>query len=257
MRTYWLVYNDMILFILSFVAGVLTILAPCILPVLPVIVGGSLGGGSVNIRRAGTVVGALAVSVILFTFLLKVSTALITIPPNVWSLISGGIIFLFGSILLFPELWERLPFLPRVAISANRAVGAGYQRQSLWGDILIGAALGPVFSTCSPTYFFILATVLPVNIALGTLYILAYTAGLAIPLLAIAFLGQRLADRLGILAAPRGAFKRGLGVIFIIVGITISMGLDKQLQIRILDAGFFDVTRVEQWLLRYTGEIEV
>ena len=66
----------MILLLLSLLAGVLTVLAPCTISLLPVIVGGSLSGGQ-SFRRALVVTGSLGVSVILFTLLLKVSTAFI------------------------------------------------------------------------------------------------------------------------------------------------------------------------------------
>ena len=58
----------MLLFLIAFIAGVLTVLAPCVLPLLPVIVGGSVSGG-VNRARAYTVALSLGVSVILFTLL--------------------------------------------------------------------------------------------------------------------------------------------------------------------------------------------
>ncbi len=245
----------MLLLLTSFVAGLLTVLAPCILPLLPVIVGGSVGAhGSGGRQRVFVIVGSLAVSVILFTLLLKASTALIGIPPMVWMWLSGGIVILFGITLLFPGLWERVPFLAKASIAANKAVGAGHTRQSFLGDVLVGAALGPVFTTCSPTYFIVLATVLPVNFTLGMVYLLAYAGGLALALIAIGLLGQRLADKLGVLANPQSAFKRGLGIIFIAVGIIVGTGLDKDIQVRLLDAGFFDVTKVEQWLLRQGEE---
>lgn len=245
----------MILFILSFIAGVLTVLAPCILPLLPVIIGGSLGvlGEEGSRRKLFVIVASLGLSVVLFTLLLKASTALINIPPSFWTLLSGGIVLFFGATLLFPGLWEKLPFIAKLSADSNKLVGAGYQKKSFWGDVLIGAALGPVFSTCSPTYFIVLATVLPQNIALGLVYLLAYTAGLCLMLLLIGFVGQRLADKLGVVADPRGAFKRTLGAIFIIVGFVVVTGWDKQIQIKLLDAGIFDITRVEQYLLQITS----
>lgn len=242
----------MVLFILSFVAGALTVLAPCILPLLPVIIGGSVGaaGESASKRKVFVIVASLGISVIAFTLLLKASTALIEIPPQVWTWLSGGVVIFFGFTLLFPGLWERIPFMAKLSAGSNQLVSAGYQRKNFLGDVLIGAALGPVFSTCSPTYFLVLATVLPENLALGLAYLLAYAAGLCLMLLLIGLVGQKLADKLGFVADPRGRFKRVLGVVFVIVGVVIITGYDKQLQIKLLDAGVYDITRVEQWLLQ-------
>ena len=56
-------------------------------------------------------------------------------------------------------------------------------------------------------------------------------------------------DKLGVAADPKGWFKKALGIIFLIVGIAIIGGLDKKTQLFLLDAGFFDVTKIEQRLL--------
>ncbi len=238
----------MILLLVSFAAGLLTILAPCVLPLLPVIVGGSVGGGK-SIRRAITVTISLAISVIFFTLLIKASTLLIGVPAEFWKGFSGGIIILFGLISLFPSFWEKLPFHSRLSIGSNQILASGYKRQNVWGDVIVGASLGPVFSSCSPTYFLVLAAVLPENIALGLIYLTAYSVGLSLALLGVAFVGQKILGTLGIVADPRGIFKRILGIMFILVGIAIITGADKALQVRIVESGFFDVTKIEQKLL--------
>lgn len=238
----------MVLFIISFVGGILTVLAPCILPLLPVIVGGSLTDGKVNVKKAITVIAALGASVLLFTFLLKASTLFIDIPEYTWKLISGGIVLLLGVVTIFPALWEN-KLLARLSAKSNILLGKGDQKKSFWGDVIVGAALGPVFSTCSPTYFIVLATVLPVNPVIGTIYLLAYIVGLCLSLLVVTFLGQKIMDKLGVAADPNGIFKRVLGIIFVLVGLAILTGVDKKIETAILNNGFFDVTKIEQMLL--------
>lgn len=239
--------------VVSFVAGMLTVLAPCILPLLPVVIGSSATGRKLT---PYVVVGSLALSIILFTFLLKASTAFITIPPYVWTYVSGGILVLFGLTLVAPALWERLPGLAGMSATSNKLLGRGAQQKSLAGDALVGAALGPVFSTCSPTYFVILASVLPASFALGTLYLLAYVLGLSVVLLLLALLGERLVARLSGFANPRGWFKRGIGALFIVLGLLIATGLEKKIETAILESGWFDVTVIERTLLELTDPME-
>jgi len=172
------------------------------------------------------------------------------IPQEVWTYLSGGILVLFGLSLVFPSLWEHIPGVSRVSQGSNALVGSGYQKKSFWGDVLIGAGLGPVFSTCSPTYFVILASVLPASFLLGTVYLLAYVLGLSLILLLIALLGERLTRRLSGVSDSRGFFKRGIGLLFIILGVAIALGYEKKLEVSILDSGFFDITQVEQILLQ-------
>ena len=243
----------MILLILSFVAGILTILAPCTLPLLPIIVGSAIAGEEkANFKKALTIAIALGVSIILFTLLLKVSTLFINIPQEVWAIISGTIILIYGLISVFPNLWENLPFVSKMNVGSNRMLAKGYKRKNLWGDIIIGAALGPVFSTCSPTYFVILATVLPQSLALGLIDLFAYAVGLSGSLLVIAFVGQKVVNKIGGLSDTHGWFKRGLGVIFILLGLAIMCGFDKTVEAKLLSSGsVFDITQVEQYLLQF------
>lgn len=237
----------MLLFIISFVAGVLTVLAPCVLPLLPVIVGGSLASGSR--RRSYVICVSLGLSVILFTLILKASATFINVPQWFWEWFSGGILILFGLVMLFPFLWDNLGVVNLVNRASNRALAVGYQRNSLWGDVIMGAALGPVFSSCSPTYFIILATVLPASFGVGLLDLLAYAVGLSGFLLIIAILGQKLVDKLGITIEPGGWFRRAIGILFIIVGLGVLTGVEAQLEAYLLDRGF-DVTVIEQQLLQ-------
>lgn len=238
------------LIIISFLAGVLTVLAPCILPVLPVVIGGAVTPGEKpNPWRPYIITGSLAVAIIVFTLLLKASTAFIMIPQSAWSWISGTIIIVFGVISLFPNLWDNVSTKLGLGRKSEEALQHSSQKNGVLRDVLVGLSLGPVFSSCSPTYFLILATVLPASFFNGFVALTAYALGLAMILLLISLLGQKLIAKIRWAADPRGWFKRGLGVLFILVGIFIISGLDKQIQTAVLDGGYFDITKVEQRIL--------
>lgn len=245
------------LILVSLVAGVLTVAAPCVLPLLPIIVGGSIVADGADSRRARlrpyVIAASLAVSVVIFTLALKATTALLGVPPQAWQIVSGVIVILLGINLLLPQLWERASERLRLGDRSNRALDASVNRQSLGGDVLTGAALGPVFSSCSPTYALIVATVLPVSFAEGTLYVVLYALGLAIPLLLIGLAGRGVARRLGWLADPRGWFRRTMGVVFIVVGVVVIVGADKALQTLILDLGWYQpIADIEEWVRTLT-----
>lgn len=234
---------------LAFIAGVLTVLAPCILPLLPVIVGHSISDNTPSLRRLFVVIISLGLSIILFTLILKVSTLFIDIPQDFWKYFSGGIIFIFGFVTIFPSVWERLSFNAFINRKSNQALGLGYKKDSIWGDIIVGASLGPIFSACSPTYFIILATVLPASFLLGIIYLSIYAFGLGLALFIIAFAGQKIIQKLGLLADTRGYFKKTIGFLFILVAVLILSGYDKKFQTYLLDRGYFDATKIEQDLL--------
>lgn len=234
------------LLFVSFFAGILTILAPCVLPMLPVIIGGSLA--EKGYRRPLIITVSLALSIFVFTLLLKASTLLIDIPQSVWTTISGGIILFFGLITLFPSLWENISLALGFGSHSQGALQKAGQKKGITGEILIGAALGPVFASCSPTYFLILATVLPVSFVSGVLYLFMYALGLALVLFAIAALGQRFLAGAKWAANPHGIFKKILGVLFVFVGLAILTGFDKTVEIFFLDLDY-GVTGIEEKLL--------
>jgi cytochrome c-type biogenesis protein len=215
----------MLLLLGAIVAGALTTLAPCVLPMLPVIVGGSLGPSSQEARRRAYVIAAsLGLSIVVFTLILKATTALIGIPSGVWQWLSGGILIALGVVSLFPGIWDRISAALRLQERSTR------QQQGMTGAVLTGAALGPVFSSCSPMYGYVIVTVLPASLAQGMLLLLGYVVGLCVTLLAIALLGQRFIGNARWAADPHSWFRRGLGLVFVLVGLAIAFGIDKDIQ---------------------------
>ncbi|MEO6536821.1 MAG: redoxin domain-containing protein [Candidatus Paceibacterota bacterium] len=246
----------MILLILALLAGVLTVLAPCTISLLPVIVGGTISGES-TFKRAVTVTMSLGISVILFTLILKVSSAFIQVPQSFWQIFSGVIIVAIGLTMVFPALWERISFLNILNRDSNKVMSKGFMKQSFIGDIIVGASLGPVFTSCSPTYFFIIATVLPKSLSAGLIYLFAYAIGLTGALLVIAVVGQRIMGALGVASDPNGWLKRTIGALFIVVGLFIGSGYDAKLELSLANTGFFNVGAIEQKFLAngaVTGE---
>ncbi len=220
----------------AFIAGILTTLAPCVLPLLPVIVGGSLGRPSAEARkRAYLIAASLGASVIVFTLLLRATTALIDIPALTWQLVSGIILIALGTVSLFPRLWDAISAKLSLQRRSNRQLVAARERGGTAGAILTGAALGPVFTSCSPLYLYVIVAVLPASFAEGVVLLLAYAIGLCGTLLLVSLLGQKVMGKARWIANPDGSFKRVLGVIFILVGIAVILGLDKDLQFWILE----------------------
>jgi cytochrome c-type biogenesis protein len=169
---------------ISFVAGILTILAPCVLPVLPVILAGSLTEKKWWYPYVVTL--SLALSIVIFTVLLKASTVFIDIPSSFWKYVSGGILIFLGAIYIFPHIWSKIVEVFRFSkassnLSAAQDIGNPFSRA-----IVTGAVLGPVFSTCSPTYTLLLATIFPVSFIAGIGYTFIYALGLSLMLTIIA-----------------------------------------------------------------------
>lgn len=226
------------LLIVVFLAGVLTVLAPCVVSIIPILLARSTTGE--RSRSAFWVILGLCVSIIVFTVLLKASTLLIDVPTEVWRIISGGIVVVFGIFTLLPGLWEAIVLRTRFVFKAQAVMGKATTQRGVWGDILLGASLGPVFSACSPTYALIVATILPVSPLAGLGYLIVFVAGLALMLALIAIFGNKLVRKLGWSLDPHGVFRRVLGVILLVVGILILTGLDKVLLGLLVENGWYD-----------------
>lgn len=214
----------MLLLLGAFFAGIITIFAPCVLPLLPVIIGGSLSGDTTNKRRPLVIAASLAVSLIVFTLLLKVSTVFINIPPMAINYLSGGIIIAIGLLTLFPSIYEQILIRTGIQSRSQKLLGQGMTKKGLLGPIIIGAALGPVFSSCSPVYAYILATILPTSFTQAFVYIIAYVLGLSIMLLLVGYYGQKFIAKVTWAADPKGWFQRSVAVLFILVGLLVFTG---------------------------------
>jgi len=243
------------LLLISFLAGILTILAPCVLPLLPVIIGGSISNN--DKKRPIIITLSLALSIVVFTLLLKASTLFIDIPQDFWKWFSASIIFLFAISLLFPNAWPQfsLWFLKitkqkeSLEHKSQKILFKFYKKKGFWPAVVLGAALGPVFASCSPTYFFLLGTVLPASFLVGLINLIAYALGLALVMFIVAYAGQRFTKTLNLAADPKGWFKRSLGILFLVVAIALATGYDKKLEAYILDQGLFDISLVEERIL--------
>lgn len=228
----------MTLLFIAFIAGVLSVLAPCIIGLLPLLVGYS--AQDKDYGKALRVVFGLAISIFVFSILLKATTSLVGVSPSTWQMVSGSIVLLFGINSLLPELWERLANALKFQQVSAKGQQAAIKQGGKWGDVLLGASLGPVFSACSPTYALIVASILPVTPLRGILYLLIFIAGLAGTILLVAVLGQKLISKLGWTINPHGWFKRGLGILFILIGLAILTGFDKTLLTHAVERGWFD-----------------
>lgn len=235
------------LILLSFFAGILTVLAPCVLPLLPIIIGSSVAAKDKN--KPYWITLGLVVSITIFTLILKASTLLLNVDPFVWKIVSGGIVIIFGLIYIFPKVWEKITTSLNLSNNSNQLLNKAKQKDGILGSLLIGGALGPVFASCSPTYSLIIATVLPVNFYEGLAYIVIYALGLGVVMLGVALFGRAFTNKLKFFSNPNGIFKLILGIIFLVVGISIITGFDKKVETAILNSGYFDVTKIEQNIL--------
>jgi cytochrome c biogenesis protein CcdA len=232
----------------ALLAGALSVLAPCVVGLLPILIGRSVAPGS-RAHSAILVIAGLCASIFVFTMLFRATTLLVDVPQRVWQYVAGAILAGFGVVSLLPQVWEWVSARVRLAEVGDRGARFGIGRQSRVGDLVLGASLGPAFSACSPTYALIVAVILPVSPAEGAAYLAAYLAGLAAMMAVIVIGGRRAVTALGWGVNPHGWFRRVLGVFFILFGVAIATGLDKEVLSFVVQNGWFD------WQLQFEDTV--
>ena len=172
----------LLLIAVAFVAGVVTALSPCVLPVLPVVLAGGTGGSS---RRPYAVIAGLVVSFTAFTLAATALLSALGLPDDLLRNIAIVVVALVGLSLLWPRLGHLLerPFA-RLGRRAPGDVGGGF---------LLGLSLGLVYTPCAGPVIGAVATVAATQSVSfdAVLVTLAYALGSGVVLLGLALAGRR------------------------------------------------------------------
>ena len=182
----------MILLILfSFLAGVVTILSPCILPVLPIILSSSIGGKDTGKSRPLGVVTGFIASFTFFTLFLSTIVKISGIPADSLRFFSILVIATFEISLLIPQfqvLLERLfSKLSRFVPLNTTKSGQTNMRSKFISGLLVGLSLGLLWTPCvGPILASVITLAITGTINLSALFItFAYSLGTSIPMFAI------------------------------------------------------------------------
>lgn len=223
-----------LLIIFAFVAGVVTILSPCILPVLPIILSSTVGAEQIGKSRpVGVIIGFIA-SFTFFTLFLTTIVKVLGVPANSLRLLSVFVIFLFGASFLIPKFQGLVETL---FAKLSRFVPQGQARPGLIPGILIGLSLGLLWTPCvGPILASVISLALTEQVTFNAFLItLAYSLGTAIPMFFIMIGGQSLLKNVPGLVANTAKIQRVFGVIMILTAVAIYLNLDRRFQSWVLE----------------------
>lgn len=221
-------------FTLAYLAGVLTIASPCILPVLPFV-----------LTRTGQPFRTSTVPMLLGMALAFAGVASLAAVAGNWAIalnshgrsVALGLVALFGLTLLFPALANRLA-APLTALGERltRVAGAG-GRSDLRpaSSALLGVATGLLWTPCAgPVLGLILASAALSGPSLSTVLLLfTYSAGAATALAAVLLLGNRLLAQARRPIAAIEPLRRGLGLAVVASSLAIALGFDTSVLTRL------------------------
>ncbi|UGY18242.1 cytochrome c biogenesis CcdA family protein [Bradyrhizobium septentrionale] len=197
---------------LALLAGVATVAAPCTLPMLPILLGVSIG----QTRKARPAVIALGfvMSFSAVALLLSAITRAFDFDPNV--LRTGAAVLLagFGLLMIWPAPFEWLSIrLTGAAGGASQAAPS----QGLFGGFVLGSTLGLVWTPCAGPVLGSILTIVATSkdTAWASLQLVTYAIGAAIPMLAIAYGGQAVTTSVRSMARIAPRLQQGFGVVII------------------------------------------
>jgi cytochrome c biogenesis protein CcdA len=203
----------MLEFLFAVLAGVLTIAAPCTLPMLPILLGASIGRAG-HLRPTMIALG-FVVSFSAVALLLGALTRLFDFDPNVLREAASVLLLGFGLLMLWPAPFEWLSV--RLNGWLDLGNSSATQREGALGGLILGTTLGLVWTPCAGPVLGSILTLVATsrNLAWASVLLIAYAVGAAIPMLAIAYGGQAATTRVRSLARISPRLQQGFGVIVI------------------------------------------
>lgn len=200
--------------VLALLAGVVTIAAPCTLPMLPILLGASVGQS-----------GRLRPALIAFGFVISFSatalalgaiTRVFDFDPNNLRIAAVILLLGFGLLMIWPAPFEWLSIRLNGLTNAG-AAGSNTSRQGALGGFILGTTLGLVWTPCAGPVLGSILTIVATSrdTAWASVLLIVYAIGAALPMLAIAYGGQAVTTRVRSLAAISPRLQQGFGVIVI------------------------------------------
>ena len=221
---------------LAFLAGVLSVLSPCVLPLLPIGL-----GTAASEHRLGPIALAVGLALSFVTIGLFIATVgfAIGLDADVFRAISAMLLIAIGLVLLVPKLQAQFALVASpVGNWVDERLG-GFGTGGFGGQFALGLMLGGVWSPCvGPTLG--AASILAAkgeNLGQVALTMFVFGLGAALPLMLLGFLSREAMMRWRgrMMEAGKGG-KMLLGVVLVAIGLIVATGLDKRIETMLVDA---------------------
>lgn len=226
---------------LAFLAGVLSLLSPCTLPILPIAVAAA---ASENRYGPVALAAGLACAYVAIGLLLATAGLSLGLDERAFRYGAAALMLALGVVLLVPAAEARFAAAtgPAAAWAAERLDGVS--RAGLGGQFLVGALLGAVWSPCVGPTLGAASVLAARGESLGevALVMTAFGAGAAAPMLVVGALSREaLARRRGGLAHAGRAGRLALGGLLVLTGLAVLTRFDKLVETALTEAS-------PQWL---------
>ena len=196
--------------VLALLAGVVTVAAPCTLPMLPILLGASVGQTSK--ARPAMIAAGFVMSFSLVALALGAITRVFDFDPNTLRTAASILLVGFGLLMIWPAPFEWLS-----SRTGGFASGGVASSQGVIGGFVLGTTLGLVWTPCAGPVLGSILTVVATSrdTAWASLLLVVYAVGAALPMLLIAHGGQAITSRVRGMARIAPKLQQGFGIVVI------------------------------------------
>lgn len=206
-------HADMINIALAFIEGFVLIVSPCILPVLPIILSGSLTGS--KSRPLGIVTGFIIIFAC-FTLFSRLLIQFTTINLNMVRNVSLAILLLLGIIMMSKTLTEKFTLWTQPLTNVGGSLQTANNTQGgFWSGFLFGGLVGIIWTPCAGPVLaaVIVQVILQQTTVNSILVVFAFALGVGIPMLLIALFSRNIVAYFGFIRERAGLIRQLLGVV--------------------------------------------
>lgn len=231
-----------LLFGFAFLAGLVTILSPCILPILPIVLSGSVGGSKK--KPIGIILGFI-LSFTFFTLFLTRIIQLTGIPVDTLRIFAAIILVIFGISLFTPKfqiLLEQL-FTKLSAFTPKASSNTGFI-----GGVIIGLSIGIIWAPCvGPIMASVIALASTSKVTTTTFLItLFYSIGSGIPMFLIMIGGRGLLKKVPKLLSNTKKIQKAFGLLMVVFAVAIFFHWDTSFEYFIANSQYgLNLTNIE------------
>jgi cytochrome c-type biogenesis protein len=211
--------------LLAVVAGLLTVAAPCVLPMLPVVLGASVG--QTSRARPAFIAAGFALAFAAVALLFSVFTSVLGLSQDTLRQAAIVMLLAFGLLMLWPQPFYWLTARMNGMLDRVNGLGSRAGNGNL-GGLVLGLTLGALWTPCAGPVLGSILTLIATSPDIGqaALLLACYAAGAALPMLAIAYGGQYATTRVRQLTRHTHRLQQTFGVVIVTVAVAMYLQWD-------------------------------
>ena len=230
---------------LAFLAGILSTLSPCVLPILPIVIGAAVAKHKFGPHALAV---GLSLSFVVVGLLLATAGIALGVDADAFRTAAAVVLILVGGVLLAPRIQDRFALAAGSLSNWTESWYGGISTEGLGGQFALGVLLGAIWIPCVGPTLGAASLLAAQGKSLGqvALTMIIFGLGAALPLMLLGLVSREAFARWrGRLLSAGSAGKAVMGAVLVVTGLLIVTGYDKTIETILVEAS-------PEWLTRLT-----